>query len=112
MATKTTTLSAQDLDPRLVRERNGIPFADLLVMIEKVRQQVPDSEEPTLKVLGVEGVHFVYEHTLTVEEELRNKLDAYQGFAQRLYGLLAPKTPLTEVQLVALRSELTRLPQP
>ena len=107
MTTKTITLRSIDLLQGLGNDRDGIPFRWLASLVEKVRAIVPDDEEGTCKVHGAAGLTFTYEHTLSPQEELEDRLGAITSAANRARALLPRKgEPMTAEQVDALRELL------
>jgi len=93
--TKTTTIRAIDIFQGLGNDRDGIPFRWLTSLVEKVRAVVPDDEEDTCKVYGAAGLAFRYEHRLTEQEVLAEKIAALEAKLQAVRGLLPASGPVS-----------------
>jgi hypothetical protein len=105
MTTKTITLRSIDLIQGMGSD--GVPFRWLESMVSKVRALVPDDEEGTCKVHGAANLTFAYEHTLSPQEELEDRLGAITAAANRARALLPRKgEPMTAEQVDALRELL------
>lgn len=96
MNTKTITIKATDVALDLIHKReSGVPFGWLQSVVQKVLERVPEAEETSLKIHGLEGVSFTYEHRLTEVEVLAEKVAALESKLQAVRGLLPASGPVS-----------------
>lgn len=107
MKTRTITLSAADLLSGTIDPQTGVPFRWLDSLVKRIQSLVPDSEEPSCRVVGLENLTVVYEHTLTEQEELTEELVNLRSVTGQIRMLLPREgESMTPAEVSALRSAL------
>ena len=107
MKTRTITLSAADLLSGTIDPQTGVPFRWLDSLVKRIQATVPDSEEPTCRIMGVGNLTITYEHLLTEQEEMAEELANLRSVTGQIRMLLPREgESMTPAEVNALRSAL------
>lgn len=108
MTTKTITIKATDVALDLIHKRDaGAPHGWMSSVLSKVLARVPQIEQDSLAVHGLDAVTFTYQHTLTEAEALAEIVASQQALLRDIAKLLPASGPCT-VDGDALRDLLRR----
>lgn len=89
MTTKTITIKATDVALDLINKRDtGAPHGWVSSVLSKVLARVPQAEQDSLTVHGLDDLAFTYTHHLTETEQLAEKVSAMEQKAQAIARLL------------------------
>ena len=85
----------------------GADLRTLDTLLEKIRERVPEVERPSVKIFGIDGLSWTFEHVLTPQEALERDVQELQDSRARIKALL-PRAGdgMTPDQVAALRNLL------
>lgn len=89
MTTKTITIKATDVALDLVHKRDtGAPHGWISSILSAVLKRVPQAEQDSLMVHGLESVTFTHTHRLTEAEVLAEQVQTLQQRARSIDQML------------------------
>lgn len=107
MKTRTITLSAADLLSGTIDPHDGVPFRWLDSLVKRIQATVPDAEEATCRVVGLENLTITYDHLLTEQEEMAEELANLRSVTGQIRMLLPREgEAMTPAEVSVLRSAL------
>lgn len=104
MTTATITIACPLLSQSGRHATEGVPFRQLESWVQDLRRQIPDDEEASCVVIGTEHLVAQYEHKLSPEEILAQRLERLEEVRREAAGILGrPGTVLGTDELERLR---------
>lgn len=105
MTTATMTITCPLLSQSGRHATEGVPFRQLETWVQDLRRQIPDDEEASCVVIGTEHLVAQYEHRLSPEEILAQRLERLEEIRREAAGILGrPGTALTADEIERLRT--------
>lgn len=105
MTTATITIACPLLSRSGRHATEGVPFRQLETWVQDLRRQIPDDEEASCVVIGTEHLVAQYEHRLSPEEILAQRLDQLEALRREVAGILGrPGTILSADEIERLRT--------
>lgn len=106
MTVRTVSLRCE-LVSRMGRQAHeGVPFRALETWVQELRAKIPDSEEASCVVLGTEQLLAQYQHTLSPEEVVAERLEQLEGVRREAQDILGKSGMLTAEEVGRLRALL------
>lgn len=92
-------------------DRVTVPFRWLASLVEDLKRAIPESEQKTCMVHGVDQLYATYEHVLSPEEEAKERMETVVSAVKELDKFLPTEGPatLSADQVETLKHLLSKL---